>query len=204
MHVEDTDRIISLLKESRQRDKVYLPLEVEAGVRAACTFLNGCRMSKPILSFFIQQDAGYILYPIIKFRLKFSQYDSNRKKRNLVKTIHPGMGRTRVSVFNEMLEYFRIDSQEAFNLCRETESLLGHMPFEKFDQDVEGKLKEYTQSSRFNADYSALKRKRAEKLRARVEEEIRQKFHVLLSIGTDEDSICQIFRQAEVERVIKC
>lgn len=203
--VEDTENIVSLLKDSRRRENIGLGKETEDAIRHACTFLNGCRVGKPVLSFFIQEEAGYTMYPVIKFKLKFSICDQSGKKiKDMVKTIHPGMGRSKISVFCEMLEYYRMNPYDIDLTFKEIALLLGRPCYEEFDAHIDRQLKGYMQSSEFNRDYNSLKRKRAEKLRRRVEAEILQKFHVLLSIGTDEEAICAMFRQAEVERVIGC
>lgn len=201
--VEDTEFLISTLRQSREKIERGISYEDETKIRNACAFLNGCRISRPILSFFVQEESGYIMYPVIKFRLKYSTVDPiAKRKRNTTKTIHPGMGRGKNSVFTEMLEFYGLYTYDADEIFREINEVLGRTVYGNFTEHVDGMMKKYIQSSEFNHDFNTLKRKRAEKLRNRVAEELKQKLRVLLSIGLDEAQLCQMFRQVEVERVI--
>ena len=201
--VEDTEFLISSLRESWKKENREIHEEDIRKIRQACAFLNGCKISRPLLSFFIQEESGYTMYPVIKFRLKFGTKDLIAKKtRNMVKTIHPGMGRGKISVFPELLEYYGLSAYDSDEIFRSINIAIGRTAYETFTDHVNGLLKQYMQSSEFNQDYNSMKRKRAEQLRSRVAEELKQKMRVLLSIGLDETQLCQMFRQVEVERVI--
>lgn len=172
-------------------------------VRDTCRFLNECQVGRPRVHVVLHKtDSGYGIFPVIKMRLKLALREGKRKKPLvMMKTVYPGS--TMAPVFVQILTSFGIEAGHAAGIYQELTQILGRPVFDDLSQVILGAYNNYIQSSTFEREHSVLKTKTTNRLRLQLQNEMLQKFQIMIALGNNEQDMSRLFRQAEIERVIR-
>ena len=164
----------------------------------ACRFLNTARFGNPFVKFMLLDIAGgYSIQPIIKVKFK-----GVFRGKSMVRTVLIGRGQY-FSTFAQILSGFGVNRLEANALHTQLTGTDGRPLFDAKDQLLQSAYLNFIRSDGFQREYMAEKKKKTEKLRSRMRDEIMSRFRVMLSLGADEGTVTDLFRQVEIERVLE-
>lgn len=172
-----------------EKDRIIEP------TRKTLEFINTHRSSRPYLLFLLQQESSrYTIHPLVKIKVTSSVIG----KKRVVRTITLGC-----PLFPQVLSSFGVNKIEAGNIYGwiSNNSLFSkYTEVEKYYSSV---FTEYVGSDEFKADVKSGKKKMMDRLHSKMTAEIADRFRVLVSLGSEESTISDLYRRIEIENVLR-
>lgn len=164
---------------------------------SACSFLNAVKLGNPCVKFILLDTvSGYLIQPVVKIKMR-GQHDG----RSVVRTVVLGRGPD-WSVFPQVLSSFGISSIESKAIYHNITTITGRQLYFGMEKLLQSTYMNFIQSDEFQREFSKGRKKKTDKLRTKMREEIISRFRIMLSLGEDETGVVGLFRQAEIERVL--